>query len=246
MSNLATLRFFSTPAHACSYLEEREASTIFVDPQARITHRLYSQLSDMGFRRSGDYIYRPHCQHCNACIAARIDVANFQTRRRHKRIWKANQDLQIETIKPRFSRELYHLYSRYIEVRHGDGDMFPPSQEQFASFLMSSWSDSRFHCFRKDDQLLAVAVTDQLDHGLSAVYTFFDPDAENRSLGTLAILWQIEHARELGLPWVYLGYWIADCQKMSYKSDFQPLQLLQDNQWQAMKENHKENNSNSG
>lgn len=231
MSNLSTLRFFTTPAHACSYLEDRQAVTLFVDPHARINPQLYSDLTEMGFRRSGDYIYRPHCQGCNACIPARVDCAAFRPRRRHRRVLAANRDLQVESMAPTFNRELYLLYSRYIESRHGDGDMFPPTQEQFASFLMSSWSDTRFHCARLDGRLVAVAVTDQLADGMSAVYTFFDPDLEHRSLGTWAILWQIEHARRQSLPWLYLGYWVSGCRKMEYKQDFQPLQLYRDGQW---------------
>ena len=232
MSNLSTLRFFTTPAHACSYLEDRQAVTLFVDPHARISPSLYSDLTEMGFRRSGDYIYRPHCQSCSACIPARVDCGLFRPRRRHRRILRANADLQVETIEPTFNRELYTLYSRYIESRHGDGDMFPPTQEQFASFLMSSWSETRFHCARLNGELVAVAVTDRLRDGLSAVYTFYEPSLDERSLGTWAILWQIEHCRSKGLPWLYLGYWIQGCRKMRYKNDFKPLQLYQDGEWQ--------------
>lgn len=112
--------------------------------------------------------------------------------------------------------------------------MYPPSQEQYASFLMSSWSDTWFHCFRLDGKLAAVAVTDRLNNGLSAVYTFFDPELQDRSLGSLAILWQIRHAVDEGLDWLYLGYWISECRKMLYKQDYQPLELLMDDQWQPM------------
>ena len=232
MSDLSTLRFFSTPAHNCSYLEGQEATTLFVDPHARVSTRLYSDLSRMGFRRSGDYLYRPHCRNCDACIPARVDAHRFRTRRRHRRIMAANAGLEVEEMNPAFTPELYRLYSRYIASRHGDGDMFPPSEEQFTSFLMSSWSDTRFFCFREDERLLAVAVTDFLEDGLSAVYTFFEPSLPKRSRGTWAILWQIEHCRRMGLPWLYLGYWISECQRMRYKDDFQPLQLLRNGKWQ--------------
>ena len=232
MSDLATLRFFSTPAHACSYLEDHQATTLFVDPHARITPALYSDLTRMGFRRSGDYLYRPHCGPCQACIPARVRVTDFTPNRSQRRIIKRNQDLRVEVVEPRFTNELYQLYSRYIERRHGDGDMFPPSQEQFASFLMSSWSETRFCCFRdQDDQLLAVAVMDQLADGLSAVYTFYEPNLPELSLGTYAILWQIAHCRDKGLPHLYLGYWIRRCRKMRYKEAFQPLELLRQDVW---------------
>lgn len=233
MSNLATLRFFSTPAHACSYLEEHQATTLFVDPKARITPELYGDLTRIGFRRSGDYLYRPHCNACTACIPARVRVADFSPRRTQRRVLARNAAVQVEMIRPLFTNELYQLYSRYIERRHGDGDMFPPTQEQFASFLMSSWSDTRFCCFRDPlGQLLAVAVVDLLSDGLSAVYTFYDPTRTDLSLGSLAVLWQIEFCRARGLPYLYLGYWIRRCRKMRYKQDFQPLELLLDEQWQ--------------
>ncbi len=234
MSNLSTLRLFTTPEHACSYLEDHQASTLFIDPHARINTRMYSELSDMGFRRSGDYVYRPHCRGCNACIPARVDVKAFIPSRRHRRVLQKNSTIQVDSIRPCFTRELYQLYSRYIERRHQDGDMYPPSQEQYASFLMSSWSDTWFHCFRTDGKLVAVAVTDRLDSGFSAVYTFFDPDLHDHSLGALAVLWQIQHAVEEGLDWLYLGYWISGCRKMRYKQDYQPLELLVDEQWQPM------------
>ena len=232
MSDLATLRFFSTPAHACSYLEEHQATSLFVDPHARITPRLYADLTQMGFRRSGDYLYRPQCGNCQACIPARVRVADFTPNRSQRRVMRRNAGLQVEVIAPRFTNELYQLYSRYIERRHGDGDMFPPTQEQFASFLMSSWSDTRFCCLRDDDgALLAVAVMDQLDDGLSAVYSFYEPNLPERGLGTQAILWQIQHCQTLGLPYLYLGYWIRRCRKMRYKQAFQPLELLQEGAW---------------
>lgn len=233
MTDLSTLRFFSTPAHSCSYLEDRQATTLFVDPGARITPGLYRDLSRLGFRRSGDYLYRPHCSHCQACIPVRIPVDRFSPRRRHRRILKRNEDLRVDVIAPRFDRELYLLYARYIESRHGDGDMFPPSEEQFASFLMSDWSDTRFCCFRLDGKLVAVAVIDVLEDSLSAVYTFFEPELPARSLGTFAILWQIEYCRAQQIPWLYLGYWIRSCQKMRYKEQFRPLEIFHHGRWVA-------------
>lgn len=232
MSNLSTLRFFTTPAHECSYLPGRQATTLFVDPQARITPTLYSELSLMGFRRSGDFLYRPHCNGCNACIPARIPVSRFRPRRRQRRTLRDNSDLVVTRETAQLTPEYYQLYARYIEIRHAGGDMYPPSQEQFRSFLMSSWSDTRFYCFRRQDgELLAVAVTDRLEDGLSAVYTFFDPQLPERSLGNQAVLWQIEECRRLGLPHLYLGYWVRECEKMAYKSDFQPLEILRDDIW---------------
>jgi len=231
MTDLSNLRFFSTPAHACSYLEDRQATTLFVDPNANITAELYHELSGLGFRRSGEYLYRPHCKGCQACIPVRIPAGSFVPRRRHKRILKRNEDLDVSLEPARFTPELYRLYARYIESRHGDGDMFPPSEEQFASFLMSDWSDTLFACFRLHGKLKAVAVIDQLGQGLSAVYTFYDPTEHTRSLGTHAILWQIDHCQALGVEHLYLGYWIKDCQKMRYKDQFAPLEYFADGHW---------------
>ena len=237
MSDLSELRFFRTPAHPCSYLEERQAATLFVDPQTRLGPELYSNLSRLGFRRSGDYLYRPHCDGCRACVPARVRVADFQPRRRHKRLRRRNADLTVSEEPARYTREVYCLYARYIDQRHGDGDMFPPSEEQFTSFLTCDWADTRFYCFRDPQRrLVAVAVTDLLDDGLSAVYTFFDPDLADRGLGVNALLWQIEAAQQRGVPYVYLGYWIRQCQKMSYKSQYQPLELLIGDEWRELRD----------
>ncbi|MDX1805308.1 MAG: arginyltransferase [Alcanivorax sp.] len=235
MTDLSTLRFFRTPAHACSYLEDRQASTLFVDPQATLTPALYSELSQLGFRRSGDYLYRPHCDRCQACIPARIRVGDFHPRRRHRRILKRNNMLVVSREPARFSREFYRLYASYIDHRHGDGDMYPPSEEQFNNFLICDWAATEFYCFREQGQLRAVAVTDRLDDGLSAVYTFFDPTLQDRSLGVMALLWQIDQCRRLNLPYLYLGYWIRQCQKMNYKSQYRPLELLVHGHWQELK-----------
>lgn len=236
MTDLSTLRFFRTPAHSCSYLEDRQAATLFVDPQAQLSAELYSELSLLGFRRSGDYLYRPHCDECNACIPARVRVDDFHPRRRHRRILKANENVRVYREPARFTRELYSLYASYINHRHGDGDMYPPSEEQFTNFLTCEWADTHFYCFRQGGKLLAVAVTDQLEDGLSAVYTFFDPQLRERSLGVFALLWQIQQCQRLQLPFLYLGYWIHQCQKMNYKSEYQPLEILRSGAWRELPE----------
>lgn len=231
MTNLAQLRFFATPPHACSYLEDRRATTLFVDPAAEIDNDLYSSLSALGFRRSGRHVYRPHCEGCNACIPVRIPAAEFVPRRAQRRIRRRNADLEVRITEPRLTEENYALYARYIAARHADGDMYPPSPDQFRSFLLCEWSDTLFAEFRADGELIAVAVTDQVSDGLSAIYTFYDPDQGHRSPGVLAILWQIEHARTLGRTHLYLGYWIRQCQKMSYKTDYRPLEMFVGERW---------------
>lgn len=231
MTELAHLKFYATQPHACSYLPREQATTLFLDPSQPMDAGVYAELSDMGFRRSGDHLYRPHCQHCRACVPARIPAAEFQPDRQQKRILKRNADLQVRRLEAGFEEEHYALYARYIEVRHADGDMYPPSREQYLSFLVRDLPFTRFYEFRLGERLMAVAVTDELPNGLSAVYTFYDPDEERRSLGRYAILWQIGETARRGLKAVYLGYWIKDCRKMNYKTQYRPLELLVNQRW---------------
>jgi len=233
--NIPALRFFQTKEHACSYLADREARTVFLDPAQALTPRLYSRLITAGFRRSGEHLYRPGCEHCQACISCRVRVREFTHNRRFARVWQRNQDLQCQPVDSPDSPELFALYCRYIEQRHPDGDMFPPALEQYRAFIAASPPTARFHVFREQSRIVALCVLDELDHGLSAMYTFFDPDLSARSLGTYIILWQIEKARRLNLPYLYLGYWIKECEKMRYKTDFRPLELLIGTQWLLLK-----------
>lgn len=228
---LANVRVFATYPHPCSYLAGEQATTLFVDPSTPIDARIYSQLSSIGFRRSGPHLYRPHCAACNACVPARVPVDQFAPNRSQRRILARNADLEAGVVETIQTDEHFGLYSRYIETRHRDGDMYPPDREQYQSFLTREWGSTMFVEFRSRGRLLAVAVIDRLDNGLSAIYTFFEPDEEARSLGSLAILWQIEFARSLGLPAVYLGYWIRNCRKMNYKTRFRPIELLANGQW---------------
>ncbi|VTM10663.1 arginyl-tRNA-protein transferase [Pseudomonas aeruginosa] len=226
MTELARLKFYATQPHPCSYLPEEQATTLFLDPSQPMDTQLYASLSEVGFRRSGDHLYRPHCQHCTACIAARIPVAGFSPNRQQRRILKRNAELQVIRKRPSFNEEYYDLYRRYIEQRHADGDMYPPSRDQFATFLVRDLPFCCFFEFRLHGRLLAIAVTDVLPNGLSAVYTFYDPDEEQRSLGRYAILWQIAETERLGLQAVYLGYWIKNCRKMNYKTQYRPIELF--------------------
>lgn len=221
-----------TPEHDCSYIDHVQARTLFVDPHVELNQTTYTDLTQRGFRRSGMQIYRPHCDYCAACISTRIPVERFKLSKSQRRIKNKNADLIVETIQPRFDDEIYALYAAYINNRHDDGDMFPPSPEQFDSFLVSTHQTTRFHLFRTlEGKLLAVAVTDQLDDGLSAVYTFFDPQQAKRSLGTNAVLWQVDYLRQIRKPYLYLGYWVKSCRKMTYKSHYQPTELLLDQNW---------------
>ena len=231
MSDLSHLKFLVTPPHTCSYLEDRDAVTLFVDPTSKMSSQLYSALSALGFRRSGKHVYRPHCGTCQACVPIRIPVDEFEPRRIHKRIISRNADLDVEVRAAEYRDEYFLLYSDYMASRHADGDMYPPSPDQFQSFLLSTWSDTRFVVFSQRAKPIAVAVMDVINDGLSAIYSFFDPAEERRSLGSYAILQQIELARKMGLTHLYLGYWIQECRKMSYKSEYQPFERYRGNRW---------------
>ncbi|MEH6590271.1 MAG: arginyltransferase [Halioglobus sp.] len=233
-SSLRDLKVYTTYPHSCSYLEGQDAVTLFVDPRQKIDKALYSNLSAVGFRRSGSHVYRPHCAQCNACIPARIPVATFEPNRRQRRTVRRNQDLEIKRSGDIRDQEAYELYRCYIEQRHADGDMYPPDREQYESFLSNEWGCTDFYRIYDEDTLIAISVVDVLTDGLSAIYTFFDPEASKRSLGSFAIQWQIQRARELELDYVYLGYWIKGCQKMSYKSEYRPLELYVNNRWTVL------------
>ena len=233
-SSLRDLKVYTTYPHSCSYLEDQEATTLFVDPRQPVDQKLYSKLSLLGFRRSGHHIYRPHCSHCNACVPARIPIDSFKPRRGQRRIWNRNQDLRVARTDDISDDAAFELYHRYISLRHADGDMYPPEREQYEAFLNGVWDCTRYFRFYDKGQLIAVAVVDELEDGYSAIYTFFDPDADKRSLGTFAILWEVEQARERNLDYLYLGYWIRECQKMSYKSDFRPLEVYINSHWTTL------------
>ena len=234
MTVLSDLKVFITHPHKCSYLEEKQAQTLFIDPDIEINPQVYEQLTELGFRRSGNHIYRPHCEECKACIPSRVPVDLFNRKRSHQKIWNRNQDLQVIEVSDINTDHHYQLFEKYICERHRDGDMYPPNREQYQSFLCTGVGLSRYFCFYSGEQLIAVAVTDFMENAFSAIYTFFDPFHQQRSLGVYCILWQIEKARSLGLNYLYLGYWIKDCRKMSYKTDYRPLQLFINRKWVAL------------
>lgn len=225
------LGFFTSPPHECGYLPQREAVTMFADPRINLSVDAYTWLSAHGFRRSGTHVYRPHCTSCKACIPVRIAVAEFAPNRAQRRTLARNTDLDIHPCAPRFEREHFHLYERYLKARHPDSHMDSTNPSAYMSFLTALWCDTTFYEFRRAGELLAVAVVDRLGDGLSSVYTFFAPGEVERSLGRFAILQQVEWARALGLPWVYLGYWIRDCRKMAYKHEYAPLEFYVDGAW---------------
>jgi arginyl-tRNA--protein-N-Asp/Glu arginylyltransferase len=226
------LDLYITPEHPCGYIDGRMARTVFVDPDLDMDNRLYSLLASHGFRRNGPNVYRPHCEGCKACVPLRIPVAEFQPDRSQARVWKRNQDLRISVLDAVSHPEHFSLYRRYLEARHPGGGMDGSGEPEYAHFLMNPWGRTRMVAMQGREGLAAVAVMDELDDALSAVYTFYEPALGRRSLGTFAILWQIEEARRRGLRWLYLGYWIAESRKMAYKDRFRPYEQLGTDGWQ--------------
>jgi arginyl-tRNA--protein-N-Asp/Glu arginylyltransferase len=226
------LQLYITAESPCGYYVDRMSSNLVPDPQTALNMPIYSQLIQHGFRRSGGHCYRPHCKGCQDCIACRIPVKEFVASRSQQRCLKKNIDLELSVVDAAFSDEYFALYCRYLDSRHIDGSMANPAAEDFRQFLYCNWSDTQFLELRLHGQLVAVAVTDMVNDGVSAVYSFFDPDLEKRSLGSYCILTQIAFVKKLGLKYVYLGYWIENHNKMHYKIKFRPLQLYQDEQWQ--------------
>ena len=225
------IQFYLTAPYPCSYLEDREARSQVAAPAHLIGQAAYSRLIREGFRRSGHYTYRPHCYGCKRCVPVRIVVEGFQPNRSQKRCLRQNQSLKASIRSLEFRDEHYELYRRYQRARHKGGGMDLDDSEQYTQFLLSSQVNTSLVEFRDAEKLVMVAVVDRIEDGLSAVYTFFDPELGKRGLGTYAVLWQLEFARRLELPHVYLGYWIKESRKMAYKTNYKPLQGLVEGRW---------------
>ena len=221
--------------HQCVYFEDRDARSQVLHPLELRSPAAYSDLARAGFRRTGDDLYRPRCQSCEACIPTRVAVERFRWGRRFRRVLKRNADLVVHAEPATPDREGLDLFARYICGRHTDGGMYPPSPGQLLSMLRPEWAGTFLLNVRLDGRLVASAVTDTLEDGLAAVYTFFDPDLAARSLGVFAILQQVEECRRRGLPYLYLGFWIAELRKMRYKIEYQPAQLLIDGRWREIR-----------
>ena len=227
------MKFGITAPFTCSYLPEQdERLLIFMsDSVPNITE--YDFLIGAGFRRSGTQVYRPHCEACKACESIRLPVDIFTASKSQKRIMKRNQDLTIH-ISDNDKPEYYPLYESYVNQRHADGSMYPATKEQYQGFVLSPWNNALFIEIYATNELIGVAVTDNLASSLSALYTFFKPEQQQRSLGNFAILQQIELAKSLNKPFLYLGYQIDTCQKMSYKQNFLPHERFFDDKWQLI------------
>jgi arginine-tRNA-protein transferase len=240
------LQLYLTGEHDCSYVDGLRARTLFVDPLARIDANRAEWLQQIGFRRSGQHFYRPACRGCQRCVPVRVPVAQFAPNRSQRRNAERNdRALSVVSRPAALLPEHYQLYERYLLQRHGDGDMADDvSVETYARFLLAPWGGrTRFFELRLSaagaadgsggvaGQLVGVAVTDLFSDGLSAVYTYFDPDHAHRAPGTYGVLTQIREAQRLGLDYLYLGYWIGDSRKMAYKDGYRPLEAWDGRAW---------------
>ncbi|MEA3413008.1 MAG: arginyltransferase [Pseudomonadota bacterium] len=234
MTEPGSLKLFLTPAFECGYFSGREASNTVVDPTATLTPQIYGELLDIGFRRSGDHVYRPRCPGCDACIPVRVPASAFTPSRSQRRNLRLNAGLRTIPKAPTFEDEHFALYRAYQHVRHPGGGMDNPQAEDYRRFLFCDWAETLLVEFRDEDRLVGVAVCDLVPRGISAVYTWFDPAESRRGIGTLAVLWQIEQARRRGQPWVYLGYWISGHDKMDYKTRFRPIEEYRGNHWERL------------
>ncbi len=215
-----------TSEQPCDYLPGRWARHLVVIDQHRVDPAAYDDLLFQGYRRSGSHIYRPWCQRCRRCVAVRIPVHHFRPDRSQRRVRKRNADLRAIWRPARaLGDEHWHLYHDYLQARHGDGEMARAGRAESEAFLFSPMMQTELLELRLDGELVAVAVTDVQPRSFSALYTFFHPDHARRSLGTLAIQLQVAEARRRGLRWLYLGYWIGPCRKMSYKGRYLPLEV---------------------
>ncbi|MGH8516947.1 MAG: arginyltransferase [Panacagrimonas sp.] len=229
----ARVRLFLSTEHPCGYLPARAARSLFVDPDYVLNPQRYESLLEQGFRRGGNHVYRPRCESCRSCIPARVQVQKFKPSRAQRRCEQRNADLHLH-IRKDITDEQFTLYQRYLRARHDGGGMNPEDKSGFHNFLNCGWGATEFWEYSRDEHLLACAVVDRVPQGLSAVYTFFDPDEAARGLGTYAVLSQVRLAKSLGLQYVYLGYWVPDSPKMDYKKNFRPLEVLGTRGWQNL------------
>ncbi|MBE9557663.1 MAG: arginyltransferase [Proteobacteria bacterium] len=231
------VQFRHSSAMPCPYLPGRVERQLYAELGGPAPREIFRRLSLAGFRRSHNIVYRPACPGCSACVPVRVDVEGFNWTRSWRRVMRRNADLVAADVALDITDEQYRLFRHYIRSRHGEGDMVVMNHNDYSSMVLSSPVDTSLVEFRDGGgDLIATCLTDHLPDGLSAVYSFFDPTQGHRSLGSFMVLWLIEEARRRGLPHVYLGFWVANSHKMSYKTRFQPLQAFGADGWAVLPE----------
>ena len=227
---MTTVKFGLSTTFPCGYLPDKdERLLVYLDDQP-LSPIMYAALQNQGFRRSEQYVYKPYCKSCNACQSIRVPVHKFKPSRSQKRILKRASKFW-SNISPTVECDYFPLYEKYVNNKHFGGVMYPASHSQLDSFTDCDWMDQLYIELYDNKQLIAVAICDVSPESVSAVYTFYDPDYADHSLGTLMIMQQVELARQLERSWLYLGYFIKECQKMNYKTKFHPYQIPVDNKW---------------
>jgi arginyl-tRNA--protein-N-Asp/Glu arginylyltransferase len=232
---LHKLQFYVTTPYPCGYLPGKLAQSLIATPHHLVDNNIYSGLIQQGFRRSGKFVYRPHCEQCNACIPTRVVLAKFTPSRSQKRAFKQHQDLVARILPLAYHQDHFELYASYQTARHAESENFDAEKddaEQYRQFLCMSNVESLIVEFRDaENQLKIVSMVDIVGNGVSAVYTFYDTTDHKASYGTYSIMWQTEWTKSLDLPYLYLGYWIAASEKMAYKQAFKPQEKLIDGEW---------------
>ena len=232
-------QFYVTAPQVCPYLPDRIERKLFTSIQGDDAQLLNDSLSQQGFRRSQNILYRPSCNECSACLSARIDVKKFKPSKSQKKIIRRNKFLIRSSNSPWATEEQYGLFQRYLQERHAKGGMADMDVFEFAAMVEESSIETRVIEYHHENLLQSVCLTDFLSDGLSMVYSFFDPDESKKSLGTFMILDHIALALELELPYLYLGYWVPGSSKMNYKVNFKGVEIFQNNVWQPLSEVNK-------
>jgi leucyl-tRNA---protein transferase len=219
---------YLTEQGTCSYLSGLSSRHLIVEPDKLITYSMFDALIQRGYRRSGTNLYRPWCDSCRSCLSVRVNVNQFKTKRSQRRTWKKNQHIRLKRLPPILYEEHFNLYHKYLLARHPGDNMGQMNEADYMDFLTCQWARSSFFCFYDKDRLMGVSAVDQIDNGLSATYTFFDPEYADHSPGVFSILSLIEACKSLKLNYLYLGFYIPDCDKMNYKKEYQPLEYFYD------------------
>ncbi len=231
---LQQFRFYVTTPYPCGYLDNRLAQSLIAAPQQLVDAEVYSELIRIGFRRSGKFTYRPHCENCKACVPVRLPAKRFEPNRSQRRAWSRHGNLSVQVRELHFSETHYALYHAYQRARHAGGGMDEDDAAQYRNFLAESNVDTVMVEFREGEILRMVSIVDHVRDGLSAVYTFYDCSDRGAAYGTFNVLWLAAWCRELELPYLYLGYWVAESRKMAYKKNFTPLEGLLDGAWKIL------------